>query len=246
MPYNGLKHTYNHINLRYALATNIPVPSSYPLVFPRCSGANIFTCYSGLLNKVVPKDIIVNGFADDHSLRKSFPASDLKKQKSTQTKLEHNLAGIKSRMDTMRLRLNTNKTEYITFGSRAQLLKISTTPLTTFNDRIQITHDVKYLGGTLDSELKFNKDITMKIRKAVSNFICIKSIWKYLTKQTCTTLVLSLCILHLDYGNALQYGLPKIHKHTTDSSEHMCQACTATLIVPQHNTGTYGPSLASS
>ena len=67
------------------------------------------------------EDIIVNGFADDHSLRKSFPASDLKKQKSTQRKLEHTLAVIKSWMDTMRLRLNTNKMEYLTFGSRAQL-----------------------------------------------------------------------------------------------------------------------------
>ena len=61
-------------------------------------------------------------------------------------------------MDTMRLRLNTNKTEYITFGSRAQLQKISTTPLTTGKDIIQMAPDIKYLGGTLDSELFFNKD----------------------------------------------------------------------------------------
>ena len=109
----------------------------------------------------------------------------------------------------MRLRLNTNKMEYITFGSRAQLQEISTTPLATSNDIIQMAPDVKYLRGTLDSELNFNKDITMKIRKAISNFIHIKSIWKYLTKQACTILVLSLFILHLDYGNALLYGLPK-------------------------------------
>ena len=104
--------------------------------------------------------------------------------------------------------------------------------------------DVKYLRGTLDSELNFNKDITMKIRKAMSNFIHIKTIWKSLTKQTCTTLVLSLCISHLDYGNALLYGLPKIHKETTNSSKHMCQACTAMLKVLQCNTSTHAPSLA--
>ena len=69
--------------------------------------------------------------------------------------------------------------------------------------------DVKYLGGILDRELNFNKDITMKIRKAISNFVHIKSIQKYLTKQACTTLVLSLCISHLDYSNVLLYGLPK-------------------------------------
>ena len=69
-------------------------------------------------------DITVNGFADDHSLRKSFPASDLGKQNNMQRKLEHTLAVIMSWMNIMRLRLNTNKMEYITFGSKAQLWKI--------------------------------------------------------------------------------------------------------------------------
>ena len=112
-------------------------------------------------------------------------------------------------MDTVRLRLNTNEMEYITFSSKAQLWNISKTPLTTGNHMIQMTPDIKYFGGTLNSKFNFNKDITMKIWKAVSNFACILAIQKYLTKQACTTLVLSLCIMHLDYGNALLYGLPK-------------------------------------
>ena len=144
----------------------------------------------------------------------------------------------------MRVRLNTNKMEYITFGSRAHIHKTSTIPLTTSNDIIQMTPHVKYLRGTLDSELNFNKDITMTLQKAMSNFTCRKAIQKYLTKQACVTLVPSLCIMHLDYSNALLYGLPKIHKETKNSSKHICQACTATLKVLQCNTSTHGPSLA--
>ena len=83
----------------------------------------------------------------------------MKKQKSTQRKLECTLSAIKSRMDTMRLRLNTNKMECIAFGSKAQLQKIFKTPLTTGNHVIQMTPDVKYLGGMLDSELNCNKGI---------------------------------------------------------------------------------------
>ena len=113
----------------------------------------------------MPADITISGFTDDHSLRKSFPASDLRQQNSMQRKLEHTLAVIKSWMDTMRLRLNTNKTEYITFGSKAQLQKMPKQPLTTGNDTIQMSSDVKYPAGTLDSQLSFNKDITMKIWK---------------------------------------------------------------------------------
>ena len=41
-----------------------------------CSGANVFTCYCSSINQVVPKEITLNGFADDHSLRKGFQASD--------------------------------------------------------------------------------------------------------------------------------------------------------------------------
>ena len=107
-----------------------------------------------------------------------------------------------------------------------------------------MSSDIKYLGGTLDSQLSFSKDITMKIQKAMSNFTCIKAMWKYLTKQACTTLVLSLCITYLDYGNALLYGLPKIHKETTNGSKHMYQTCTAALKVLQCNITTHGPSLA--
>ena len=61
-----------------------------------CSGVNIFTCYNTLIDKVVPENIIINGFADDHSLRKSFPASDTQNEKCTKEKLENAFATIKS------------------------------------------------------------------------------------------------------------------------------------------------------
>ena len=34
--------------------------------------AYLFICYTLTLNKVVPKSLTLNGFADDHSIRKSF------------------------------------------------------------------------------------------------------------------------------------------------------------------------------
>ena len=233
---------------KVCIGNEYSMPWQLPFGVPQgsCSGANIFMCYSTLIDKSVSADITISGFTDDHSLRKSFPASDLWKQNSTQRKVEHTLPVIKSWMDTMRLRLNTNKMEYITFGSKAQLWKIPKQPLTTGNHTIQMSSDVKYLQGILDSQLSFNKDTTVKIWKAVSNFTCIKAIWKYLTKQACTTLVLSLCITHLDYGNALLYGLPKMHKETTYGSKLMCQTCTTMLKVLQCNTSTHGPSLVPS
>ena len=141
-----------------------------------CSAANLFTCYSALIDKVVPEDIIIEGFPDDLSLRKSFPALDTQKEKHTKEKLEATFATIKSWIDQMRLKLNADKTEYITFGSRIQLQKVSSSPLITGNDVIQMSSNVKYLGGILDSKLNFNKHITMQVKKAIVNFIHIRAI----------------------------------------------------------------------
>ena len=35
-------------------------------------GAYLFICYASTLNEIVPKSLTLNGFADDHSIRKSF------------------------------------------------------------------------------------------------------------------------------------------------------------------------------
>ena len=186
-----------------------------------CSEANIFTCHSALIDKVVPEDIVINGFADYHSLRKSFPAYDTKEEKCPKEMLEATIAPIKSWMDQMRLKLNADKTEYITFGSRDQL-KICKLLLTICNDTIQMTSDVKYLGRILDTTFNFNKHITMKIKKAMTNFICIRAIGKYLSRHACTTLVLMVCILHLDYGSVLLYGLPKKSINRLQTIQNMC------------------------
>ena len=120
------------------------MPQQLPFGVPQgsSSGANIFMCYSALLDKIVSADTTISGFADDHSLRKSFPASILRKQISMQREIEHTLAVIKFCMDTMRLRLNTDTTEYITFGSKVQLQKIPKQPLTTGNHTIQMSSDI--------------------------------------------------------------------------------------------------------
>ena len=36
----------------------------------------------------------------------------------------------------------------------------------------------------------------------------IKNVQKYLTKESCSTLVVSLCLSHLDYSNSILYSLP--------------------------------------
>ena len=118
------------------------------------------------------------------------------------------VANVASWMDTMHLKLNPDKIEFIMFGYRNQLVKCTTSYVTISDSTIPKSPSDKYLGVTLDENLNLKEHILSKCRKAMANFVRIHNIWEYLTKDACTTLVLGLCISHLDYANALYYRLP--------------------------------------
>ena len=81
-----------------------------------CAGANIFNLYCSPLQDVVPEDLQLSGFADDHSIRKVFKAGNTNAERETTTKLETCLLSIKKWMDEARLKMNPAKTEFIYFG----------------------------------------------------------------------------------------------------------------------------------
>ena len=67
--------------------------------------------------------ITLNGFADDHSIRKSFKPSVSDAEADVINQLQIVLGGISNWMDNMRFKLNQDKTEFINFGYRAQVQK---------------------------------------------------------------------------------------------------------------------------
>ena len=162
-----------------------------------CSSANVLTCYCSLIDQIVPKDITLNGFANDHSLRKCFPAGNRTQEQQTKHRMELTSSDIKEWMDSMHLNLNSEKTEYIMCGSHQQLTKINPEPLQAGPDLIELSNKVKHLGTLLDNTLSFDQHISSKVQKAMANFIKVRSIHKYITWDACTTLLLMLCMSHL-------------------------------------------------
>ena len=173
-----------------------------------CAGANIFNLYCSPLQDVVPKGLQLSGFADDHSVRKSFKASNRQEERATNTSLETCLLSIKNWMDEARLKMNPAKTEFIYFGNRRQLQKCEISSINVAGDLILRTDLIKYLGVWFDSGLSFKTHITKKCRAAMTNFTRIRSIRNLLTQEATESLLLSLCISHLDYCNSILYGLP--------------------------------------
>ena len=75
-----------------------------------CSVTNLFSCYCSLVTTAIPNSLDINGFADDHSIRAKYKASNTTRGWETKKKLENTLHNIQKWMDSMRLKLNSDKT----------------------------------------------------------------------------------------------------------------------------------------
>ena len=130
-----------------------------------CSCANLFLCYCSLIDDQINNSITINGFTDDHYIHKNFKAGNKDQEQQTKTDLEKAFKQINCWMDTMHLILNSDKTEYILFGSQAQLKKISPEPLNAHGDLTEISKVVRYLGVFLHQQLNFKQHIKVKFKK---------------------------------------------------------------------------------
>ena len=66
-------------------------------------GAFLFISYASKLDEVVSKDLLLNGFADDHSIQKGFKLRD---EPATIAAMEVTILGVKSWMDAVCLKMN--------------------------------------------------------------------------------------------------------------------------------------------
>ena len=96
------------------------------------------------------------------------------------------------------------------FGSKQQLKKVEVASINVNGDSIPRSEVIKYLGTWMDQYLNFRQHILKKCNVAMINLQRIKAIRKILTVEATETLVCGLVISHLDYSNAILYGLPEV------------------------------------
>ena len=207
-----------HINEAYSSVR----PLNYSVPQGSASGPNLFTAYCASIESVIPDSITINGFADDHSIRKSFDADSRDHESQSIILMVDRVANTASWMDTMYLKLNPDKTRFIMFSYRNQLDKCKTSYVTISGSTIPRSLSVKYLGVTLDENLILKEHILTKCKTAIANFVRIRNIRNYLTTDACSTLVLGLCVSHLDYANTLYYGLPDKTISYLQTVQSMC------------------------
>ena len=95
----------------------------------------LFNCYASTLSEIVPDSLTPNGFADDHSIRRTFKPETTNTNKGNESLLEDNTIAIMERsihdikawMEAVKLKLNEANSKFIYFGSRQQLNKAAHT-----------------------------------------------------------------------------------------------------------------------
>ena len=107
-----------------------------------------------------------------------------------------------------RLKMNTDKTEFILFDSWQHLRKCSTKNINICGNLVECSEKIRLLGTWLDRSLTLKHLINMKCHTAMFNLQKIRHIRQVLTMDACGTLVFGLVTSHLDYANALYTGLP--------------------------------------
>ena len=125
---------------------------------------NLYSAYASTLQEIVPENVGLNGFADDHSLKRSFKADDRKAEQTTISTLQNCLMNVKILMDENRLWMNDGKTEFIMFGAKKQLDKCKTTSIDVNNTVVSKSEVVKYLGTWMDCNLTFKDHIVKKMQ----------------------------------------------------------------------------------
>ena len=133
-------------SFKVVIEDNYSKPHSLDVSVPQgsCVGVSIFNLYCSTLHETILNDLTLSGFVDDHSIRKSFKADSTAEETKTIQTLEDCMLNIKSWMDSMHLKMNPNKTEFIYFGSKPQLKKCKAESLKVSDDLIPRTGTIRY------------------------------------------------------------------------------------------------------
>jgi len=106
-----------------------------------------------------------------------------------------------------RLKLNPDKTQFVWFGTRQRLKKITIKSITLGSASINIEDSATVLGVTLDSELTMLPHIKQSVK---SCFFQLRSLWsirRFITRDIAKTLVHAFVLSKVDYCNSALSGV---------------------------------------
>ena len=90
-----------------------------------CGGPVLYSVCASSLKIEIPDSVRLNAFINDHSLNYAFNANDREQEVEAMNCIEQCIHNLNRWMNQNRLKMNTDKTKFIIFGSQQNLLKCS-------------------------------------------------------------------------------------------------------------------------
>ena len=172
-------------------------------------GPQWFTIYTSPVRDIILKyNLNYHVYADDTQLYITFKSSQ-EPADSCITTLEKCIQEIRSWMRQNFLKLNDEKTEFLLFGSRQQLSKVSLPFITIGDSQITTSSQARNLGVIFDSTMTLKPHISNIVRVSSFHIRNISRIRKYLNQSAAEQIIHAFVTSRLDNGNALFYGLPQ-------------------------------------
>ena len=114
-------------------------------------------------------------------------------------------------MTSNRLKLNTDKTQFIWLGTRQQLAKVHCHTITLRGTTINILTEVTCLGVVIDQEMKFASHIKRLSGRCFYQLRQLRSIRRSLNISSTKTLVNAFVASRVDYCNSVFSGTGAVH-----------------------------------
>ena len=153
------------------------------------------------------------------------------------TTLEKCIQEIRSWMRQNFLKLNDEKTEFLLFGSRQQLSKVSLPFITIGDSQITPSSQARNLGVIFDSTMTLKPHISNIVRVSSFHIRNISRIRKYLNQSAAEQIIHAFVTSRLDNGNALFLWSPAESNISSSAhTKHSSSCCNfVQKVMPYHS-----------
>ena len=171
-------------------------------------GPFLFCLYTTSISQLInTHDVSHHMYADDTQVYIELSQSDTHKSISS---LSDCLTDISLWMKSSKLKLNSNKTEFIIIGTKQQRHKLSNHfPVKLLDNDISPSDSVRNLGVIFDSDFSFHKQISNICKSCFYHMRDLRRIRRHLPLSTAKTISNSLITSRLDYCNSLINNIAK-------------------------------------
>ena len=155
--------------------------------------------YTKPLSLVIMDIVRRHFYADDSQLHTSAGVSSVPEQTEAVGYLESAIRDVSKWMFSNKLKLNTDKTEFLILRSKYRANNISIKSLRVGNDIIDESKSAKNLGVHIDNELSFERHVISICKACYMQIAAIWKIRKCIDENTAKILVNALVVSKLDY-----------------------------------------------